>query len=142
MNSQLNRFLDAQEETYDEALREIQNGRKDSHWMWFIFPQVAGLGQSAMSKRFAIADMQEAASYLAHPYLGPRLAECTNAVLRRPESITDIFGRPDDLKFRSCMTLFASASGADSIFKEALHAKCGGIPDAITLQVLRNKRPL
>ena len=140
MNSALNRFLDAQDDAYDTALEEIQNGRKDSHWMWFVFPQIAGLGESSMARCYAIADLQEAARYLAHPVLGDRLIECTRAALKRPESIIDIFGRPDHMKFRSCMTLFATASAGDSVFKEALQTKCGGVHDAATLQILRTQK--
>ena len=142
MNPPLNRFLDAQDDTYDTALEEIRNGRKDSHWMWFVFPQVAGLGQSSISKRYAIADLREAAEYLAHPVLGARLRECTAAVVDRPESLTDIFGSPDNLKFRSCMTLFATASPRDSIFHRALREKCSNIPDPATLHILHAKRRL
>ena len=142
MNPPLNRFLDAQDDTYDTALEEICNGRKDSHWMWFVFPQVAGLGQSSISKRYAIADLREAAEYLAHPVLGARLRECTAAVVDRPESLTDIFGSPDNLKFRSCMTLFATASPRDSIFHRALREKCSNIPDPATLHILHAKRRL
>ena len=142
MNPPLNRFLDAQDDTYDTALEEIRNGRKDSHWMWFVFPQLAGLGQSSISKRYAIADLREAAEYLAHPVLGARLRECTAAVVDRPESLTDIFGSPDNLKFRSCMTLFATASPRDSIFHRALREKCSNIPDPATLHILHAKRRL
>ena len=142
MNPPLNRFLDAQDDTYDTALEEIRNGRKDSHWMWFVFPQVAGLGQSSISKRYAIADLREAAEYLAHPVLGARLRECTAAVVDRPESLTDIFGSPDNLKFRSCMTLFATASPRDSIFHRALREKCSNLPDPATLHILHAKRRL
>ena len=142
MNPPLNRFLDAQDDTYDTALEEIRNGRKDSHWMWFVFPQIAGLGQSSISKRYAITDLREAAEYLAHPVLGARLQECTAAVVDRPESLTDIFGSPDNLKFRSCMTLFATASPRDSIFHRALREKCSNLPDPATLHILHAKRRL
>lgn len=142
MNPPLKRFLDAQDDTYDTALEEIRNGRKDSHWMWFVFPQVAGLGQSSISKRYAITDLREAAEYLAHPVLGARLRECTAAVVDRQESHTDIFGSPDNLKFRSCMTLFATASPRDSIFHRALREKCSNIPDPATLHILNTKRRL
>ena len=142
MNPPLNRFLDAQDDTYDTALEEIRNGRKDSHWMWFVFSQISGLGQSSMSTRYAIADLREAAEYLAHPVLGARLQECTAAAVDRPESLTDIFGNPDNLKFRSCMTLFATASPRDSIFHRALREKCSNIPDPATLHILHTKRRL
>lgn len=142
MSPALNRFLDAQDDTCEIAMEEIRNGRKDSHWMWFIFPQIAGLGQSSISKRYAIADLREAAEYLAHPVLGSRLRECTAAVVDRPESLTDIFGSPDNLKFRSCMTLFATASPRDSIFHRALREKCNNTPDPATLHILHAKRRL
>jgi uncharacterized protein (DUF1810 family) len=137
MNLRLDRFLTAQKEgTYTTALEEIHNGRKESHWMWFIFPQLVGLGKSSIAKTYALADLQEARDYLAHPILGPRLIECTRAVWERPEPITEIFGHPDHLKFRSCMTLFAQASEAGSLFHIALHEKCNNTPDAMTLQLL------
>jgi uncharacterized protein (DUF1810 family) len=137
MNSRLDRFITAhQEENYSTALKEIHNGRKESHWMWFIFPQLVGLGKSSIAKTYALADLQEAIDYLAHPILGPRLIECTRAVLERPETISEIFGHPDHLKFRSCMTLFAQASEHGSLFHIALHDKCNNAPDAMTLQLL------
>lgn len=106
MKSRLDRFLTAQKEgTYSTALEEIHNGRKESHWMWFIFPQLVGLGNSSIAKTYALADLQEAIDYLAHPILGQRLIECTRAVWEPPEPINEIFGHPDHLKFRSCMTL-------------------------------------
>src|SRR5579883_1362213 len=104
----LNRFVEAQEDAYERALAEIRNGRKESHWMWYIFPQFDGLGFSATSKRYAIKGVAEAEAYLAHPVLGPRLRECTEATLHvEGRSASDIFGSPDDLKLRSCATLFA-----------------------------------
>ncbi len=122
MNLRLDRFLTAQKEgTYAAALEEIRNGRKESHWMWFVFPQLVGLGKSSIAKTYALADLQEARDYAAHPILGPRLIECTRAVLERPETITEVFGYPDHLKFRSCMTLFAQVSEAGSLFHIALH---------------------
>src|SRR6201984_613417 len=109
----LERFVIAQDRggTYDVAVSELRDGRKKSHWMWFVFPQIAGLGSSPLARKFAISSLPEAAAYLAHPILGPRLAECTrlvNLVEGRP--IAEIFGYPDDLKFRSSMTLFAHAA--------------------------------
>ncbi len=142
MNPPLKRFLDAHDDIYETALEEIRNGYKETHWMWFVFPQVAGLGQSSMSTLYAIADLREAAEYLAHPVLGARLRECTEAVVDRPESLTNIFGSPDNLKFRSCMTLFASASPRDSIFHRALREKCNNVPDASTLHILHTKTRL
>jgi uncharacterized protein (DUF1810 family) len=142
VSSPINRFLDAQDDIYETALEEIRNGCKETHWMWFIFPQVAGLGESSMSKRYAIADLREASEFLAHPILDERLKESTEAVLERPESTKELFGKPDLFKFRSCMTLFASACRGDSIFHRALREKCIGIPCAITLQILQSKRSL
>jgi uncharacterized protein (DUF1810 family) len=142
MSSPINRFLDAQDDIYETALEEMRNGRKDTHWMWFVFPQIAGLGQSSISKRYAIADLREAAEYLAHSVLGERLKECAEAVLLRPESIKQIFGTPDYLKFRSSMTLFAAASRQESIFHRALREKCNGVPDPTTQHILHAKRSL
>jgi uncharacterized protein (DUF1810 family) len=132
----LQRFIDAQNGVYDEALAELRAGAKRSHWMWFIFPQVAGLGFSAMARRYAIASRLEAQAYLAHPILGPRLIACTRAVCRiEGRSAHQIFGSPDDLKFRSSMTLFA-AIAEDGFFAEALQKYFGGRPDEATLQGL------
>src|SRR5262245_23716868 len=104
----LSRFVEAQRSTYERALAEVRSGRKRSHWMWYVFPQLAGLGRSAMSERYAIASLAEAAAYLRHPVLGLRLLECTTAVLELDgRSAHDIFGSPDDSKLRSCATLFA-----------------------------------
>jgi uncharacterized protein (DUF1810 family) len=104
----LQRFVDAQKSVYQRALAELKNGEKQSHWMWFIFPQIVGLGHSEMARRFAIADKAEALAYLQHPLLGARLRECAQAVLQHIErSAQQIFGSPDDMKLRSCMTLFA-----------------------------------
>jgi uncharacterized protein (DUF1810 family) len=142
VTSPINRFLDAQDDIYETALEEIRNGWKETHWMWFIFPQIAGLGESSMSKLYAIADLREAAEFLAHPILGERLKESTEAVLERPESTKELFGKPDHLKFRSCVTLFAAASRGDSIFHRALREKCNGIPDALTLHLLQSNKSL
>jgi uncharacterized protein (DUF1810 family) len=133
----LARFLDAQRSSYHTALEELQSGRKRSHWMWFIFPQLRGLGHSATAQFYAIASLDEARAYLAHPVLGPRLHTCTSAATSlRGRSLTTIFGSPDDLKFRSCMTLFAAAA-PDSIFATALQTLCDGQPDAATLRLLQ-----
>lgn len=116
----LKRFVDAQENVYTNVTFELQSGEKRSHWMWFIFPQIAGLGFSAMAQRFAIASREEAIAYLAHPVLGPRLQECTRLVLGvKGKSIHDILGSPDDLKFRSSMTLFGAVS-QDALFSQAI----------------------
>jgi uncharacterized protein (DUF1810 family) len=128
----LNRFVAAQAPVIDRVRDELRSGRKTSHWMWFVFPQIAGLGFSAMSQRYAISSLKEARAYLAHPVLGPRLAECVALVLAaREHTAHAIFGSPDDLKFRSCMTLFARASGG-GIFDEALQVFFNGEADEAT----------
>ena len=133
----LQRFLDAQQGDYQTALGEIKAGRKRSHWMWYIFPQVQGLGYSSMAQHYAIADGGEAAAYLAHPTLGPRLVEISRALLTLPGSnATAVMGTPDDLKLRSSMTLFARVPGADMVFQQVLDKFFGGAPDAKTLQLL------
>ena len=132
----LRRFVAAQDPVYPQVLGELRDGRKDTHWMWFVFPQLAGLGRSTMAGRYAISGVDEAMAYLAHPVLGPRLRECTEAVLAHHDrSAHDIFGSPDDLKFRSSMTLFAEAGGGDP-FAAALARFFGGIPDRATLHLL------
>src|SRR5689334_13159806 len=106
----LERFVEAQDRVFDQALGELRAGRKRSHWMWFVFPQVAGLGMSATSRTYAIASLEEARAYLDHPVLGPRLVECAEAVLAHPErTALEVMGSPDDVKLRSSMTLFARA---------------------------------
>jgi uncharacterized protein (DUF1810 family) len=133
----LERFVTAQEQIYPRALAELKAGRKQSHWMWFIFPQVAGLGQSAMSRAYAIQSLDEARAYLAHPLLGARLRECCQAVMDvQGKSAHDIFGSPDDLKFRSSLTLFDLAAPND-IFRAALEKYFGGKEDELTLEKLR-----
>jgi uncharacterized protein (DUF1810 family) len=117
----LERFVKTQDPVYDSVCAELRNGRKVSHWMWFIFPQLRGLGSSEMSNRFGISSREEAEAYLKHPILGPRLRECARLVnLVEGRSIHQIFGYPDDLKFRSSMSLFASAAPDDPVFKQAL----------------------
>jgi uncharacterized protein (DUF1810 family) len=133
----LERFVQAQASVYARALDELEAGRKRSHWMWFIFPQIAGLGHSAMSQMYAIQDLAEARAYLAHPLLGARLRECIQAVLDIDgKSAHTIFGSPDDLKFRSSMTLFDRAA-PDDIFQAALDKYFGGEADPLTLQKLQ-----
>ena len=133
----LQRFLDAQQSTYSQARAELAEGQKRSHWMWFIFPQIQGLGSSSMAQRFAIADLAEARAYLAHPVLGPRLRDCTALVLAAyPRSLDDILGYPDDLKFHSSVTLFAQADPAGTVFSEALARFFQGKPDQATLHRL------
>ena len=134
----LARFVQAQEPVLAQVLAELAAGEKRSHWMWFVFPQVAGLGHSAMARRYAIASLAEARAYLAHPLLGERLRRCTalvNAVQGR--TIHRILGSPDDLKFHSSMTLFAAADPDEAAFAAALDRYCGGERDAATLARLR-----
>jgi len=134
----LERFVAAQESVYEQALAELRQGRKRSHWMWFIFPQLIGLGRSPTARHFAIRSAQEARDYLAHPVLGRRLLECTEAMLGvEDRSVSEILGFPDDLKFRSSMTLFASLSDRGSLFEQALERYCDGEPDSRTLELLR-----
>lgn len=128
----LQRFVTAQAPVYADVCEELRRGQKVSHWMWFIFPQIAGLGQSAMSRKYAISGLDEARAYLAHPVLGPRLIECTKLVGISGRSIEDIFGAPDDVKFRSSMTLFAKAQ-REGVFSEAIEKYSGGTLDEATL---------
>ena len=133
----LHRFLDAQGRVYDTVLSELRAGRKSSHWIWFIFPQIAGLGHSGMAQQFAIASLAEARAYLQHPTLGPRLRECTQLVLNvNGRRVEEIFGYPDYLKFRSCMTLFLTAATDNTIFKDVLLKYFDGKPDTLTLNLL------
>ncbi len=130
----LHRFVEAQAPVYADVLAELRAGRKRSHWMWFIFPQIAGLGRSTMAQFYAISSIDEARAYLDHPLLGERLRECTELVLATEgRSARDIFGAPDDLKFRSSMTLFSEAGAADEPFRTALAKFFGGAPDEATL---------
>lgn len=134
----LQRFVDAQRTVYSQAREELAAARKESHWMWFIFPQIHGLGSSSMAQCYAITGMAEASAYLAHPVLGPRLRECT-ALVHAVEgrTVSEIFGYPDDLKFHSSMTLFAQAeSDADNVFSAALAKYFAGRKDAGTLRQL------
>ena len=133
----LRRFVDAQRDIYEQARSELQYGEKRSHWMWFIFPQIAGLGSSGMAQRYAISSLDEAKAYLQHPVLGPRLIECTELAIRASgRSVHDIFGYPDDLKFCSSMTLFAKADPSHSSFRQALEKYFEGRYDNRTLQLL------
>jgi uncharacterized protein (DUF1810 family) len=132
----------AQQPVYDQVLAELRRGRKVSHWMWFIFPQIAGLGFSAMAQRFAIGSHAEAVAYLEHDLLGPRLVECTRLVMAASEKpVTDILGSPDDMKFRSCMTLFDAVSKQE-IFAEAIAAFYLEGKDRATLEILETSRRL
>jgi uncharacterized protein (DUF1810 family) len=133
----LHRFLDAQERVYDTVLAELRTGRKSGHWIWFIFPQITGLGHSGMAQQFAIGSLDEAKTYLQDSILGPRLRECTQLVLNvEGRSADEIFPYPDNLKFRSCMTLFLTAATDNTLFKNALHTYFDGKPDQATLDIL------
>lgn len=133
----LNRFVEAQEDDYERALAEITSGRKRTHWMWYIFPQIDGLGFSPLTRHFSIKSVEEAKAYLAHPVLGPRLMECAEAVVAvESRSAAEIFGSPDDLKLKSCATLFASVLPPGSVFDRLLAKYYMGARDAKTLQLL------
>ena len=138
-----NRFLDAQAPVYDQVLAELQAGRKKSHWMWFIFPQIRGLGRSFMAERYAIFDVCEARAYLAHPLLGTRLVECAQTLLAHgDQSIREIIGSPDDLKLRSSMTLFLAAQpdGPEaSVFGRVLASFFEGHQDDTTLRLIAER---
>jgi uncharacterized protein (DUF1810 family) len=133
----LGRFLQAQEDDYERALSEITSGRKRTHWMWYIFPQIDGLAVSSTSRRYAIKSLDEARAYLDHPILGPRLLECAEAVVRvEGRTAREIFGSPDDLKLRSCATLFACVSPPGSVFERLLTKYYQGRRDDRTLHLL------
>ena len=135
----LQRFVEAQNPVYAKVCSELHEGRKRSHWMWFVFPQIVGLGSSPLGRKFAISSLAEAAAYLAHPILGPRLAECTKLVnLVEGRSVAEIFGHPDDLKFRSSMTLFARATQDNQVFVAAVQKYFKGEPDPATLLRLQS----
>lgn len=133
----LQRFMEAQDAVYDQVRRELTAGRKTSHWMWFVFPQIAGLGHSPMAQRYAISGCDEAAAYAAHPVLGERLQECTRLV-NALEGLTahQVFGSPDDLKFRSCMTLFAHCAADPGVFRAAIEKYFQGEEDPLTTERL------
>jgi uncharacterized protein (DUF1810 family) len=131
----IERFVAAQDGVYQQALAEIVAGSKRSHWMWFVFPQIAGLGSSPTAQRYAIADLAEARDYLAHPVLGPRLRECAEALLKHDRSAAEIFGFPDDLKLRSSMTLFARAAADPAVFEQVLARFFDG-PDERTISLV------
>ena len=134
---ELSRFVDAQARVWDAVRAELGAGRKRSHWMWFVFPQLRGLGRSETARHYGIASREEAVAYLAHPLLGPRLRECVELVLATEgRSAHEIFGSPDDLKLRSCLTLFREASGGDALFARALERFHDGQADAATLALL------
>lgn len=128
----LARFTAAQDGVYEQAVAELRRGRKTSHWMWFVFPQIAGLGYSATSRRYAITSLAEAQAYLAHPVLGPRLRECASILVKLPGTAEQIFGGIDAQKLRSSMTLFKRADPHEPIFAEVLDQFFGGVPDPAT----------
>ncbi|MCE1191626.1 MAG: DUF1810 domain-containing protein [Acidovorax sp.] len=135
----LDRFLQAQEPVWPRVLAELRAGKKRTHWMWFVFPQINGLGHSDMAQRYAVQSLAEARAYLAHPVLAARLRECCQILLalESPSSALQVFGTPDDLKLRSCMTLFAEASAPGSVFDAVLQKYFGGQKDERTLELLK-----
>jgi len=138
-NSSLNKFVEAQEPIYATALKELQQGLKSTHWIWFIFPQIDGLGHSTTAKYYAIKDKNEASDYLNHPILGPRLLECTQAMLDvEGKSANEILGYPDDLKFCSSMTLFETVAEKHSLFSQALEKYYEGKRDERTLEIMKS----
>ena len=133
----LQRFVEAQHGSFEQACTELRQGHKQSHWMWFIFPQLKGLGSSPLAVKYAISSKQEAQAYLNHSILGPRLTHCTELVVTvEGRSIEQIFGSPDDLKFRSSMTLFANVVSENNVFKQALEKYFAGEPDRLTIDRL------
>ena len=137
----LQRFVTAQDRVYAAVLDELRQGRKQTHWMWFVFPQLAGLGHSAMAERYALSGLDEASAHLVHPVLGPRLRECTELVNSvSGKSAHDIFSSPDDMKFRSSMTLFAEVEKEGSPFGEALERYFAGERDRRTMDILAQRR--
>jgi uncharacterized protein (DUF1810 family) len=130
----LERFVSAQAPVIGQVRQELRQGRKTSHWMWFVFPQLAQLGSSAMARRYGIESVAEARAYMDHPVLGPRLLECCELLLQLPnDDIEDILGHPDDLKFRSCLTLFTAAAPQHDVFRQCLEKFYGGAPDQRTV---------
>lgn len=133
----LERFVAAQDPVLPQVLQELGRGRKRSHWMWFVFPQLRGLGSSSMAHLYGLASLEEARAYLAHPVLGPRLRQCCALMLQVPDaSAHDILGSPDDMKFRSCVTLFAAAAPDEPLFRQCLERFYGAAPDPRTLALL------
>lgn len=133
----LGRFVAAQDGVYERALAELSSGRKRSHWMWFIFPQIDGLGHSSTARSYAIKSLEEAKAYLAHPVLGARLEQCAETALDIDgRSVTEIFGYPDDVKLRSSMTLFAFISGTESVYEQVLEKFFSGHRDPLTLRMI------
>ncbi len=137
----LGRYIKAQAPVYSQALAELRRGHKQSHWMWYVFPQVAGLGHSAMSHSYAIESLDEAREYLSHPVLGARLRECCRALMDvEGRTAHEIFHSPDDLKFRSSLTLFAQAAPNEPLFRDLLQKYFAGKPDSATLELLARQK--
>ena len=137
----LERYIKAQAPIYAQALAELTRGHKQSHWMWYVFPQFSGLGQSPMSQAYAVQSLQEAREYLSHPVLGARLRECCQAVMAlEGKSAHEIFRTPDDLKFRSSLTLFAQAASDETLFRDLLEKYFAGKADPTTLELLEGQR--
>ena len=138
----LDRFVSAQDPVYAQVVRELRTGRKTSHWMWYIFPQLSGLGRSDIARLYGIASLDEARAYLEHPILGARLRECTALVLDvEGRSLESIFGTVDALKFCSSMTLFSQAAPTSEVFQAALDKYCGGVQDRVTLDLIGAVNP-
>jgi uncharacterized protein (DUF1810 family) len=137
----LERFLVAQAPVQDQVVEELRAGRKRSHWMWFVFPQLRGLGHSGMAWRYGVEDLDEARAYLAHPVLGARLRECLRLIVATPGAVEDILGTVDALKLRSCATLFEVAAGGDADARAVLDRWWDGVPDERTLELLGIRRP-
>jgi uncharacterized protein (DUF1810 family) len=137
----LERFVEAQAPVIEHALAELRAGRKRTHWMWFVFPQIAGLGSSAMAVRYAIRSADEARAYLAHPLLGKRLRDGVRLVIASGRPLAEVFGPPDDMKFRSCVTLFSAVAPDEAVFGEAIDRCCGGAKDAATRAKLGDVGP-
>lgn len=141
MQYDLSRYVMVHQQDYQRALAEIQNGRKISHWMWYIFPQLRGLGRSTISQRYAIQNLEEAKAFLAHPYLGSHLVEISNALLSlKTNNPREVFGHPDDMKLKSSMTLFAHATKENQVFLAVLEKYYGGKQDSKTLMLLENRK--
>ena len=137
LEKSLDRFINAQETEYQVALSEVKSGKKRSHWMWYVFPQIEGLGQSETSRRYAIKDLKEAEDFLQHPVVGKRLIEISNELLKLDnDDANDIFGNPDDLKLRSSMTLFSSLTNTHPVFQLILEKFFNGVRDEKTLQLI------
>ena len=140
-NIELIKFLDAQNQVYLKALSEIKKGKKITHWMWYIFPQIKGLGSSETAQYYAIKNLNEATAYLKHPILGKHLIEIAQELYNlKGKTVTQILGTPDDMKLRSCMTLFANVKNANPLFNNVLEKYFNGVPDELTLHLLNSVR--